>query len=115
MQRSLSSSLLFAGSSSTDGVDADMMESLWASVDYNNMTHAMNSTSISPANFGLTPPVSNGVVDTDLVHQTALEPDGYTPSQAIQFHSQSPDPGLSFEGLSPFTSYFGGASMDFGA
>jgi hypothetical protein len=96
-------------------MSADMMESLWASVDYNNMTHAMNLTRNSPATFHPSVPASNDVFHTARADQTGFDPHANASSQGIQFNSQSPNPSFSFGGLSPFTSYFGGASMDFGA
>jgi hypothetical protein len=91
-----------------------MLECLWASVDYNNMTHALNSSNTSPINFGLTPPDSNRVFNMAMPDQTSFDPPRYISGPALPLDEQSPNPNLSFEGLSPFTSYFGGAPMDFG-
>ena len=96
-------------------MDADMLESMWASVDYINMTHGLKSSNTSPINFGPTPPASNHVFDTGVPNSTSFEPYRYISGPPIQFNEQSPNPSLMFEGLSPFTSYFGGAPMDFGA
>jgi hypothetical protein len=96
-------------------MDADVLESMWASVDYTNMTHPLKSSHTSPINFGLTTPSSNRISDTGMPDQTNFEPYRYISGPAIQFSEQSPNPSLMFEGLSPFMSYFGGAPMDFGA
>jgi hypothetical protein len=114
-ERSLSPTSLFAGPPNIENMNADMLESMWASVDYNNMTHALKSSNTSPINFGLSPPTSNRVFDTGMLNQPIFEPYRYISGPPIQFNEQSPNPSLTFEGLSPFTSYFGGVPMDFGA
>ncbi|KIN00054.1 hypothetical protein OIDMADRAFT_146481 [Oidiodendron maius Zn] len=114
-ERSLSPSSLFTGSPNSEGWDADELECLWASVDYNNMTHALKSSNTSPINFSLTPPDYSRVFNTIMSDQASFDSYRYISSSAIPLNEQSPNPSLGFEGLSPFTSYFGGAPMDFGA
>lgn len=85
---------------------------MWASVDYNNMTNALKPT--SPVNFSLSPPDSSRIFNVGMADQVNLDAYRYMSAPGLQFNEQSPNPSLAFEGMSPFTSYFGGAPMDFG-
>ena len=110
--QSISSNSIVVGSPQIKELDVNMIENLWASVDYTTMSQSWKSP-VSPVSFGSTPPGFNAMFDMGEAEMAGFDTRRDHPTGS-QLGGQSPYPNLMFDGMSPITSFFGGSSMNFG-
>lgn len=97
-------------SPNSEVMDENMLENLWAAVDYATMCQPKPPTLVDGFS-GPSPELDAifGLTSADGSHSPH-----YLPSQVGRHSEQSPYPNLTFDGMSPITSFFGSSSMNFG-
>jgi hypothetical protein len=105
------SSTSLVTSPSAEALDENMLANLWAAVDYTTMCQSPKSPALLGGFDGASLELDAifGLTSAEASHSR-----NYLPSQAGLLNEHSPYPNLTFDGMSPITSFFGSSSMNFG-
>ncbi|KFX92665.1 hypothetical protein O988_07173 [Pseudogymnoascus sp. VKM F-3808] len=110
---SISSALLAASAAQPENLDAKILRNLWASVDTTTLSQPLKPMSSSIG--GNTPFTGfNSLLDLDARDLSNFDINGLSPAPVSHLNMQSPNPSLALDGMSPFTSFFTGSSINFG-
>ncbi|OBT61558.1 hypothetical protein VE03_08897 [Pseudogymnoascus sp. 23342-1-I1] len=110
---SISSALLAASAAQPENLDAKILRNLWASVDTTTLSQPLKPITSS---IGCDTPSTgfNSLLELDARDLSNFDINGLSPDPVSHLDMQSPNPSLALDGMSPFTSFFTGGSMNFG-
>ncbi|KFY72243.1 hypothetical protein V499_07610 [Pseudogymnoascus sp. VKM F-103] len=110
---SISSALLAASAAQPENLDAKILQNLWASVDTTTLSQPLKPITSS---IGCDTPSTgfNSLLELDARDLSNFDINGLSPDPVSHLDMQSPNPSLALDGMSPFTSFFTGGSMNFG-